>query len=63
MRSTRWLNRKSVADRQTGVIALTDVLDADRQLLVAKDDLASTREATARAAVSSFRALGGGWKS
>ncbi len=47
---------------QTGVIPLTDVLDADRQLLIAKDDLASTREAAARAAVSSFRALGGGWK-
>lgn len=47
---------------QTGVIPLTDVLDADRQLLVAKDDLASTRETAARAAVSSFRALGGGWK-
>jgi NodT family efflux transporter outer membrane factor (OMF) lipoprotein len=44
-----------------GVIALTDVLDADRQLLVAKDDLAFTREAAARAAVGSFRALGGGW--
>jgi NodT family efflux transporter outer membrane factor (OMF) lipoprotein len=47
---------------KAGVIPLTDVLDADRQLLVAKDDLASTREAAARAAVSSFRALGGGWR-
>jgi NodT family efflux transporter outer membrane factor (OMF) lipoprotein len=47
---------------KAGVIPLTDVLDADRQLLVAKDDLASTRETSARAAVSSFRALGGGWK-
>ena len=46
---------------EAGVIPLTDVLDADRQLLLAKDDLASTREAAARAAVSSFRALGGGW--
>ena len=46
---------------QAGVIALTDVLDADRQLLVARDDLASTREAAARGAVGSFRALGGGW--
>ena len=46
---------------KAGVIPLTDVLDADRQLLVAKDDLASTREDAARAAVSSFRALGGGW--
>jgi outer membrane protein TolC len=46
---------------QAGVIPLTDVLDADRQLLIARDDLASTREAGARAAVGSFRALGGGW--
>lgn len=46
---------------EAGVIPLTDVLDANRQLLVAKDDLASTRGAAARAAVSSFRALGGGW--
>jgi len=46
---------------EAGVIPLTDVLDANRQLLVAKDDLASTRESAARAAVSSFRALGGGW--
>ena len=46
---------------EAGVIPLTDVLDADRQLLIAKDDLAATRESTARAAVSSFRALGGGW--
>lgn len=44
-----------------GVIGLTDVLDADRQLLVAKDDLAIARESAARAAVGSYRALGGGW--
>jgi outer membrane protein TolC len=46
---------------KAGVIPLTDVLDADRQLLVAQDDLALTRETAARAAVGSFRALGGGW--
>jgi outer membrane protein TolC len=44
-----------------GVIALTDVLDADRQLLAAKDELAVARESSARAAVGSYRALGGGW--
>jgi NodT family efflux transporter outer membrane factor (OMF) lipoprotein len=44
-----------------GVIPLTDALDADRQLLVAKDDLAVARESAARAAVGSYRALGGGW--
>src|SRR5882724_591517 len=46
---------------QAGAIGLTDVLDADRQLLVARDDLALTKETVARAAVGSFRALGGGW--
>ncbi|GGF19476.1 RND transporter [Aliidongia dinghuensis] len=44
-----------------GAITLTDVLDADRQLLVAQDDLARTRADAARAAVGSYRALGGGW--
>ena len=46
---------------QSGVIPLTDVLDADRQLLAAQDDLANDRANAARAAVRSFRALGGGW--
>jgi NodT family efflux transporter outer membrane factor (OMF) lipoprotein len=46
---------------QGGVIALTDVLDADRQLLTAQDQLAQTRADSARAAVGAFRALGGGW--
>ena len=46
---------------QGGAIGLTDVLDADRQLLLAQDDLARTQADTARAAVSSYRALGGGW--
>jgi len=46
---------------EAGVIPLTDVLDADNQLLIAKDELASTRQNAARAAVGSFRALGGGW--
>jgi NodT family efflux transporter outer membrane factor (OMF) lipoprotein len=46
---------------RAGAITLTDVLDADRQLLVARDDLDSSRADTARAAVGAFRALGGGW--
>ncbi len=46
---------------QAGVNALTDVLDADRQLLAARDELVQTRAATARAAVGTYRALGGGW--
>jgi outer membrane protein TolC len=46
---------------KAGAIPLTDVLDADRQLLAARDDLENNRTEAARAAVRSFRALGGGW--
>ncbi|HVJ56171.1 MAG TPA: efflux transporter outer membrane subunit [Aliidongia sp.] len=46
---------------QAGTITLTDVLDADRQLLTARDDLDGNRADAARAAVHTFRALGGGW--
>jgi hypothetical protein len=46
---------------QAGSIVLTDVLDADRQLLIARDELDSNRADAARAAVRTFRALGGGW--
>lgn len=58
LQRARDLSEQSYA---AGVIGLTDVLDADRQLLVAKDELAIARESAARAAVGSFRALGGGW--
>jgi outer membrane protein TolC len=44
-----------------GASSLTDVLDAERQSLVAQDELARTRADTDRAAVMSLRALGGGW--
>lgn len=46
---------------RAGSITLTDVLDADRLLLVARDDLDATKADSARAAVRTFRALGGGW--
>src|SRR5256886_2125996 len=58
LQRVRDLSEQSYA---AGVIALTDVLDADRQLIAAKDDLAVARESAARAAVGSYRALGGGW--
>jgi len=51
----------SEEDYKAGAIALTDVLDADRELLLARDNLAESRADTARAAVSLFRSLGGGW--
>jgi hypothetical protein len=46
---------------KAGAIPLTDVLIADSQLLVARNDVESTRADAARAAVRTFRALGGGW--
>ena len=52
---------ESQEEYRAGLIALIDVLDADRQLLVAEDDLPRTQADTARAAVRLFRALGGGW--
>jgi len=46
---------------RAGSITLTDVLDADRQLLIARDEVDSSRANAARAAVGVYRALGGGW--
>jgi outer membrane protein TolC len=46
---------------QNGAVALIDVLDSDRELLAASDQLAAARAETARASVAAFRALGGGW--
>jgi outer membrane protein TolC len=44
-----------------GAVSLIEVLDVERQLLAAQDELAQAQGETARAAVASFRALGGGW--
>jgi len=46
---------------KAGSITLTDVLDADSELLVARDALDDERAGGARSAVAVFRALGGGW--
>jgi NodT family efflux transporter outer membrane factor (OMF) lipoprotein len=48
---------------RAGSITLTDVLDADRQLLAAQDRLDANRADAARAAVLVFRSFGGGWES
>ncbi|MFJ3524278.1 efflux transporter outer membrane subunit [Pseudomonas sp. NPDC090203] len=48
---------------KAGATPLTDVLDANKELLVARDGLNSTQADSARAAVSLFRAMGGGWDS
>jgi NodT family efflux transporter outer membrane factor (OMF) lipoprotein len=47
---------------EAGAIALTDVLDVDRQLLATQDELVRTRVDAARAVVASYRAIGGGWQ-
>lgn len=47
---------------QAGSVDLIDVLVEDRQLLQARDALARVNANEARAAVATFRALGGGWK-
>lgn len=45
-----------------GTVSLIEVIDADRQLLQAGDQLAQAQADSARAAVAGFRALGGGWR-
>ena len=47
---------------KAGAITLTDVLNANQQLLTARDDLYVNRANAARAAVRTFRSLGGGWE-
>jgi NodT family efflux transporter outer membrane factor (OMF) lipoprotein len=46
-----------------GVISLIEVRDIDRDLLTASDQLTLARAGVARATISCFRALGGGWRS
>jgi NodT family efflux transporter outer membrane factor (OMF) lipoprotein len=45
-----------------GALSLLEVLDLDRQLLAVADQQTLARAGAARAAVASFRALGGGWQ-
>ena len=51
----------SLAAYKGGVVSLIEVLDADGNLLQMRDEKAQAQTEAARAAVSSFRALGGGW--
>lgn len=46
---------------QGGAVSLIEVLDEDRLLLAARDQLAQANTGQALAAVAAFRALGGGW--
>ena len=51
--------RTSQEAYEAGSIPLTDVLDADRQLLVAQDELVQVRADIGRAAVATYRSMGG----
>jgi NodT family efflux transporter outer membrane factor (OMF) lipoprotein len=46
---------------RAGALSLIEVLDADRDLLAARDQLVQSRAGADRAAVTAYRALGGGW--
>ena len=51
----------SLAAYKGGVVSLIEVLDADGNLLQARDAKAQAQTEAACAAIASFRALGGGW--
>jgi NodT family efflux transporter outer membrane factor (OMF) lipoprotein len=51
----------SFAAYRGGVVSLIEVLDADSHLLQTRDAMAQAQADAARAAIASFRALGGGW--
>lgn len=51
----------SMAAYKGGVVSLIEVLDADSRLLATRDARAQAQTEAARAAIASFRALGGGW--
>jgi outer membrane protein TolC len=53
----------SVAAYKGGVVSLIEVLDADTRLLNTRAARAQAQTQAARAAIASFRALGGGWDS
>jgi len=52
----------SFAAYQKGVVSLIEVLQADENLLRASDARAQAQTESARAAVATFKALGGGWQ-
>jgi len=52
----------SFAAYKGGVVSLIEVLDADANLLQTRDAQAQAQTEATRAAIASFRALGGGWQ-
>ncbi|WP_246238011.1 efflux transporter outer membrane subunit [Pseudomonas akapageensis] len=60
--SSRQAARQAASEAyQGGAVSLIEVLDEDRELLRSRDQLAELNANDARAAVATFRALGGGW--
>jgi NodT family efflux transporter outer membrane factor (OMF) lipoprotein len=55
------VRENSLAAYEGGVVSLIEVLDADSNLLQVRDAKAQAQTEAARAAIASFRALGGGW--
>ncbi len=51
----------SLAAYESGVVSLIEVLNADANLLQISDTKAQAQTETTRAAIASFKALGGGW--
>ena len=47
---------------RAGAVSLIEALDAERRLQASQDGAATARANAARAAVATFRALGGGWQ-
>ena len=52
----------ALAAYQKGVVSLIEVLHADESLLKVSDAKAQAQAQSARAAVATFKALGGGWE-
>jgi len=58
------LTKAQTASRRAfegGAVSIIEVLDADTRLLATRDARVRANAAATRAAISSFRALGGGW--
>lgn len=53
---------RSFTAYEKGVVSLIEVLNADENLLAASDGRAQAQTESARAAVATFKALGGGWQ-
>ena len=61
-RSLTRAREASFAAYKGGVVSLIEVLDADSRLLGTRDARAQAQTEAVRAAISTYRALGGGWQ-